>query len=119
MISVAVASFLVVPALCIGGVITHACECASEFACACNTGCEHESGCGHESGCADDPCGIRVVRPVRRGDDVVTVSTPAIFTTIISTNLNTRSAQMVDAGTYESPGDKRLPFPSSDLPLLI
>ena len=118
-IFVAVASFLVVPALCMGGVIKHACECASETARACETEGEHESGCGHEGGCLDDPCSVRVVRPERQSDDVVTVSQPEVSTTIILTTVCQPSTRMVRAGTHEWTGGRKLPFPSSDLPLLI
>lgn len=118
-ISVGVASFLVVPPLCMGGVITHACESVSESACTHETGHEHESGCGHEGGCPDDPCSVRFVRPEHYGDDVAAVAQPAISTTIILTTVNQPPAQMVLAGTHELPGGKKLPFPPSDLPLLI
>ena len=118
-ISVALASFQVVPALCLGGVIRHACDCAAETACDCKADCNHESGCGHEGGCADDPCSIQVVRTGRQSDDVVTVSPPVVSTTIIHIAVTQPSIQTEGAGTRGWPGGKNLPLPSSDLPLLI
>ena len=38
------AIFVVVPVLCVGGLLQHACECANETA------------CSHESNCDGDPC---------------------------------------------------------------
>ena len=124
-IFVAVASFLAVPAMCMGGMISHACECASEIACLCETDCEHEPDCGHdgdcrhEGGCADDPCSVRVVLTQRQCDDVVTVSPPIPSTMIILTAVSQTSTRLVRAGTHEWAGGIKLPLPPSDLPLLI
>ena len=118
-ISVLLGSLLAVPALCMGGVITHACECESDFPCTCETDCDHETGCGHEGGCPEDPCSIRVIRPERQDDLVVTVSQLAVSTAILCTPLEQPSIQTVRADTSELPGTKKLPFPPSDLPLLI
>ncbi|GJM24703.1 MAG: hypothetical protein DHS20C16_11180 [Phycisphaerae bacterium] len=128
-IFVAVASFLAVPAMCMGGMISHACECASEIACLCETDCEHEpdgghdgghdGDCRHEGGCADDPCSVRVVLTQRQGDDVVTVSQPIISNMIILTAVSQTSTRLVRAGTHEWAGGITLPLPPSDLPLLI
>lgn len=112
-------SLLIVPALCMGGVITHACECVEETCCPTECDCDDRSGCGHESGCSDDPCSVVVVRPQRQGDDVAAVSSPVVFTTIIQTAVTQTSVQTVRAGLYEWPGGKMLPLPPSDLPLLI
>lgn len=118
-------SFLVVPALCMGGVITHACECPSDIARTCEADCEHgsdgghESGCGHEGGCPEDPCSIEVLRPEHHGDDIVTPSQPSASITIILVAVTQPSVQTEHAGTQKWPGGKKLAFPPSDLPLLI
>lgn len=44
-------SFVALPALCVSGVLVHACDC------------ESSTGCGHETECADDPCAS--VAPLR------------------------------------------------------
>ena len=57
--AIGVWALLLMPALCVGGVLMHPCECThSEDA-------DHpeESGCGHESHCAADPCGDIVTKP--------------------------------------------------------
>lgn len=118
-VSVVAASFLGVPALCMGGVITHACDCASETACNCQADCDHDSGCGHESGCSDDPCSIQVVRTDRQGPEVVTVSSHAIPATFVHSIDTQPSPQTVCACVRERFGGDTLPFPPSDLPLLI
>jgi hypothetical protein len=43
--------------MCVGGLITHPCECESEHGCHPESGGEHDSDCHHEDTCADDPCG--------------------------------------------------------------
>lgn len=118
-VSVVVASFVGVPALCMGGVITHACDCASETACNCESDCDYDFGCGHESGCSDDPCSIQVVRTDRQGAKVVTVSSPAIPATFVFITDTKPSPQSVRAGIRERFGGDTLRFHLSDLPLLI
>lgn len=118
-ISVAVASFLAVPALCVGGVITHACECDSGCPCTGEADCGHEAGCGHEGGCPDDPCSIGVLRPERHGNDIVTPSHPAASTAIIPAAERQSWAKSVCARVFELPCAGTLPFPPSDHPLLI
>lgn len=118
-ISVAVASFLVVPALCVGGVIMHACDCVKGTCCPPERDCNGRSGCGHESGCSDDPCSVRVVRPERQNAVALTVFHPAVSTAIILVTVTQPSVQTERAGTQEWPDGKKLPFRPNDLPLLI
>lgn len=118
-ITVVLGSLLAVPALCVGGVITHACECDSAPPCTCETDCDHEAGCGHEGGCPDDPCSIRVIRPERQDKIAITDYQPAVSTAILPTLLKQPSIKMVRADARELPGSRKLPFPPSDLPLLI
>lgn len=112
-------SLLIVPALCVGGMITHACDCVEETCCPAECDCDDRSGCGHESGCADDPCSVLVVRPQRQSDNVVAVASPVVVTTIFHIAVTQASAQAVRAGLRERPGGKMLPLPPGDLPLLI
>lgn len=118
-ISVAGVSFLFAPALCMGGVITHGCDCAGQIACHCRADCNHESGCGHEGGCADDPCSVCVVRPERQRNDSVTVVPPAVSTTIIFIAVTQPPIPAERTDSYERPGGKNLPLAPSDVPLLI
>ena len=118
-ISVAVASLLAGPVLCVGGVISHACHCDSETACACQSDCEQETDCGHEGGCPDDPCSIRIARPERQDDDSAAVAQPAAWTTIIPATVKQPWVASPWAGTLDWPGVLKLPFPPSDRPLLI
>lgn len=118
-ISVVFGSLLADPALCMGGAITHACECGSEPLCGCDTECDHEDGCGHEGGCPDDPCSIRVIRPERQDEIVITDYQPAVSTAILAAPMMQPSVQTARADAREMRGSKQLPFPPSDLPLLI
>jgi len=62
------------PALCVAGVLSHACECTERAGCDHSSDCEHESGCTHESDCASDPCDEAVPRVQRQADPVVEAS---------------------------------------------
>lgn len=112
-------SLLLVPALCVGGVLIHACDCMVETCCLPDTGTHDQSGCGHESGCCDDPCDMRVVRTEHRIEQMVAAPRPMVC-----------SLMCMDAGKQLLVWAKRLdlqesrrtncqPYPSSDLPLLI
>lgn len=46
----AMALLVATPVLCIGGLISHPCECGDEI------------GCGHETDCASDPCNFVLPR---------------------------------------------------------
>ncbi|MFQ5463667.1 MAG: hypothetical protein ACE5E5_13705 [Phycisphaerae bacterium] len=124
-ISAVLGSLLALPTLCVGGVIAHACSCAAEATCHCSVDCEHEcgrehqGGCGHEGGCPDDPCSMRVVRPERHDDGSVTVSRFAITATLIEADVKQSKAETVFPGLLKLPCTRKLPFPRSDLPLLI
>ena len=115
----ALSSLLIVPALCMGGLITHACDRAEETCCPPECDCNGRARCGHESGCSDDPCSVRAIRPERQNDDADTVLQPAISTTIVLVAVTQPSVHTERAPAHEWPGGKNLPFPSSDLPLLI
>lgn len=112
-------ALLATPALCMGGVITHVCECAADPTCTCEPGCGEESGCQHESGCSDDPCNIIVARSERQGNDVVAVFQPATGSSTLLCVDEQKLARRFRADVYESSHRKNLPFPCSDLPLLI
>lgn len=148
--SVFVVAVLAVPALCTGGVITHACECA--WATVCNhatdrshaggnpdgsvhpnrphgaadtgdgctdDGCGHATGCGHEGGCPDDPCSIHIVRPERQSIQLSDAQ-PAFACSIMPTAVAPRPTRTTRSYGRDWQGRKKLlPFPPSDLPLLI
>ena len=63
-IAIGVWALLLMPALCVGGVLIHPCDCT-------HSGDEdhpEKGGCGHESQCAADPCGDVVTRPSETQD---------------------------------------------------
>ena len=104
-------TLLLLPALCAGGVILHACDCGSE------------APCSHELTCSDDPCELDLARPACYSDlDADSISRVAnnLHIAIIAMNANLPTTfmnikhelQYLDTGTG-------IPFPQSDLPLQI
>lgn len=60
----AVWTFVGMPALCAGGVLTHPCACPHSQ----DSDHQEEEGCGHETDCESDPCEVVVARP-QEGQD--------------------------------------------------
>ena len=124
-ISLVLTSLPAVPVLCVAGVVTHACECFSEALQPCETDCNHETDhghetrCGHESECPDDPCSIRAVRPHYRSDDVVGLSHAAPAAGFNPATVKHLLVESDFTSGSEFRGAKKLPYPPSDLPLLI
>lgn len=117
-VSMAIIPLLVVPALCMGGVVVHDCECAAEITCSCETNCEHKTECGHEDECPGESCTIRVVSPQRQHDHIG-AARPDTSMALISSVVKQSRGESVYARMLELPGTRELPFPPSDLPLLI
>ena len=101
-ILVVVLSVLVVPALCMGGVLLHPCECC------------HEDECGHEDACASDPCPEWVVRNDDFTHDVTEDQPSAAPAQILNDEACFIERRLSAAQTRPV-----LPFPASDIPLLI
>ena len=123
-ILIVISSLVVVPALCMGGVITHVCECDEAPLSGTHSEDEHEhdsdSGCGHESDCADDPCENLVVRLDRHADDVTAdLQSPVPCELLPVLAIVHGDIQAVRINDFGLPPSKHLPFPISDIPLLI
>lgn len=102
----AVWALLALPALCVGGVIVHPCDCAAT------------SGCGHEAACWTDPCNTITVRTEQQGDIGMPAPGAASVPVCWTVDLQVfAEAFRVDAS--ESPPCENLPYPRSDIPLLI
>ncbi len=118
-ISAVLTAYLAVPVLCIGGVVLHVCECATEADCACDAHDHHESGCNHESGCSDDPCSRQVIRPERPNSDLVPMPQSAVGC-VVALDAEIRAvARMVRFHSADSGPAKHLVRPPGALPLLI
>lgn len=108
-------------ALCAGGVISHPCDSD----CAPITGqhnpADDGQGCDHEEGCASDPCSRMLFRSEQRYDSTDLAPAPQSSPLPLTCNSppkNLRApADLFDAS--RPPGGPRLPFPSSDVPLLL
>ena len=87
----------------------------------CNSepGCEHESDCHHESTCSGDPCSNMVTRSNKRGvDGNPTLQSPAPRVTS-GTIPAQGTCLMFQCEGLATTHLKNLPFPHSDIPLLI
>lgn len=101
-------SLIVLPALCMGGMLVHDCECTIQ------------SECGHEADCADDPCSDLSVTS-RENNDLIDML-PSTSLTLIDLDTPYRlRADKVHFLAYCicSLHGQQLPFAPSDLPLLI
>ena len=112
-------SLLIVPGLCVSGLITHACECAEETSCVSECHCDVESGCEHESGCSEDPCSIWAVRAERRGDDSITPPQLATFTSTFLSEGWRLLGEPIGSGLRETSRHYKPSYSPGDLPLLI
>lgn len=120
-------ALLILPCICTGGYLRHACDCVdgadsgcceSEIECSCDL---ERSGCGHESSCDKDPCEFVVVA---RQEDASTlfaigISPPICFAAPVSSGPAGRPefdrCELFDSARRS----KQIPFHESDVPLLI
>jgi hypothetical protein len=103
-ILIATWALMVMPALCTAGVILHACDCGTE------------SDCDHEAGCSSDPCENITVRNSRPAP--IATPVPTSFSACLPADL----PALVQALRTDAPNPlprQNLPYPPSDLPLLI
>lgn len=121
---VAWALFLL-PAFCVAGIVSHACDCESEAAPAACAECRndpsehpHESNCNHESGCGADPCTDTVARADRHNDEPLTVE---IFAASALDDGNVQMLAPIGESVGTALPESRCPdsVHRSDIPLLI
>lgn len=109
------------PSLCAAGLITHACDWDCGPTSGQHNPDERGHGCGHESDCASDPCSLILMRTESQSN-TLNVSLPLQVFALPScceacTSHSACIASLLGgerAGRYP-----RLPFPPSDVPLLI
>ena len=103
-------SFLVTPSLCVAGALHHAC------------GHEPTGGHQHEETCPQNPCGALVITagPGRARVNEGTASGPEPVASVPAEPAQLKvPAGRAMPGHLRPPRLKRLPFPASDIPLLI
>lgn len=110
---------LALPWFCSAGVITHACECSEIAGCSHDTDCGHEFGCRHEGGCPEDPCSSVFTRAERQGDDVYAPGQGSSTCLAVVDDDVRRFSKANWAGNVVLSQLPNLPFPLSDIPLLI
>ena len=113
------ATVLFAPWLCVAGLVTHECDCVRRHGCEQESDRDHDHGCRHEGNCPDDPCAVFAVRSERQRDDVwASVQICIVCCTVQS--VTTHSGRFtIQARLLESPCTVNLPYPTSDIPLLI
>ena len=102
---------LVAPALCIGGLIEHECDCGQGGA---------EMQCQHEDSCSDDPC-ESLTRPQDRDSrSLLDIEAPWIALAVVTWDVEFDSTRWSRSARPPLPPDRwNLPYAQSDRPLLI
>lgn len=100
-------ALLLLPALCTGGAVGHACECGDA------------DSCCHETDCPSDPCSqVTAVRAQRSSELVLTGPTPVTCSLLCVILPQSFSVETTDRA-FEVLAQPTLPYPPSDVPLLI
>ena len=106
----AVFVLLVAPALCLGGVLEHSCDCGDGGA---------EMQCGHEDSCLDDPC-ESLVPQEREARSLLDIEVPWVPVVVVTWDPELGSARWSWSARPPLPPDRsNLPYAQSDRPLLI
>ena len=100
-------SLMAMPALCVGGVVEHPCDCATP------------GGCSHEGDCDNDPCSGSTARVERQTDDGSTPSPVVPLGSACVTVTSDVLAQPLLADVFRPPSGPNLACRESDIPLLI
>lgn len=109
----------VLPSLCAAGVIAHACGCADVMGCESACECETDAACHHEANCAEGPCSTLVTRPEREEPHLTTLAEAPVSIAHCSSEATVSRALIYACSWTESPPCGNLPYPPSDLPLLL
>lgn len=106
---------MLLPSLCMGGFIGHACDCASD-----RDSQLADSDCRHEEGCDDDPCGRLSAATRQRAQ-----ASEAVLVYCVAEVDRAGSAYAYVPSGCPSPRyspilqEVRRPFAPSDIPLLV
>ena len=102
---------LVGPAICIGGLLEHACDCGQGGA---------EMQCQHEDSCSDDPCASLTAPSERDARTLLDIEAPWVFLAVVTWNAELAPARWSWSARPSLPPDwSNLPYAQSDRPLLI
>ena len=102
---------LVAPALCIGGLIEHECDCGDGGV---------EMQCQHEDSCSDDPCESLKVPSDRDARSLLDIEVLWVSMAVVTWDEELASARWSRSARPPLPPDRwNLPYAQSDRPLLI
>ena len=111
-------SLVATPALCRSGLLLHRCD-GGEVECCAWCDCEGASPCPHEEGCEQDPCGKPIPR-VEIGQRAPQMSTFGMIAVLVEDEAAAYQGRDLRRTSVEArPSGQHLPFPESDVPLLI
>lgn len=125
-IAVTLWSLVLLPVLCVGGAIGHACECLADAASHTRALDDHDTDshgdtdCHHESDCDDDPCAQIASATRQRGEaSMSAVFDSALIIGMISIG-GENATDFIRLG-FSPPNDLSacLPLAPSDIPLLV
>ena len=100
-------SLIAMPALCVGGVVAHPCDCATP------------GGCIHEGDCDNDPCSVSAARVEKQTNDLGAPGAIASAGLACPTVGRDELAQPSLRDVFRPPSGSNLPYRESDIPLLI
>ena len=103
----------VLPALCAAGVLAHPCIRGG------TTDCEPDAAGHDEANCAEDPCGALVTRPERESPRLAALAKAPAALADSRSRATACCTLNYPNGWAESPPCGHLPYPPSDLPLLL
>ena len=99
------------PALCIGGLLPHECDCGHGGA---------EMQCEHEDSCSDDPCETLTVTQDRDSRSLLDTEVPRVPVAVVARDVELASSRWSQLARPPLPPDRwNLPYAQSDRPLLI
>lgn len=99
------------PALCLGGLVTHECDCGHG---------EAEMQCQHEDSCPDDPCEALALPQERETGTLLDIELPSAPAVVFTAGTEFGSTQPSPLPVSRSRADGwNLPYEQSDRPLLI
>ena len=99
------------PALCMGGLIEHECDCGQGGV---------EMQCQHEDSCSADPCEALTMPSDREARTLLDIEAPWVPLAVVTWDAELPSARWSRSARPALPPDRwNLPYAQSDRPLLI
>ena len=109
-------ALLLVPALCVGGLIEHPCGCGGES----DIECQDEDTCQDEDSCTGDPCDTIVRTNDQEGQRNLELASQQVLVAVLTLDAEPASVRWSWSSRPPLPPSRwNLPYPQSDRPQLI